>query len=128
MIKVLHVEDDADIREIASIALRMFGSFEVVQCESGEEALAQAEKAKPDVFLLDLMMPGMSGTQTLEELRKIDTLAHVPAIFMTARTLKSEQDGLRAAGAIAVISKPFDPLTLGETILCAIRDVSSDDP
>lgn len=116
MIKLLHVEDDADIREIALIALHLSGGFEVAQCGSGEEALLQVQDMTPDVFLLDLMMPGMSGKQALEAFRALDHLSQVPAIFMTARTRKSEQDELRAIGALAVISKPFDPLTLGDMI------------
>jgi CheY-like chemotaxis protein len=121
MIKLLHVEDDADIREIALMALGLSGGFEVVQCGSGEEALIKVQHMTPDVFLLDLMMPGTSGTQALEAFREMDHLVHVPAIFMTARTRQSEQDALRAAGALAVISKPFDPLVLGDTIKATLQ-------
>ncbi len=116
MIKLLHVEDDADIREIAQMSLDMTGEFEVVQCESGEDALRQVQDYTPDVMLLDMMMPGMTGRQTLEKMREMPHLQEVPAIFMTARAQQSEQDELREIGASDVISKPFDPMSLADQI------------
>ena len=90
MIKILHVEDDADIREIAQLALGLSGDFEVVQSASGEEALLMVQAFIPDVLLLDVMMPGMTGRQTLERMREIPALEKTPAIFMTARAQNSE--------------------------------------
>ena len=85
MIKLLHVEDDADIREIAKMSLELSGDFVVEQCDCGEQALEKTLDYIPDVFLLDMMMPGMTGRQTLEKLRENPDFANVPAIFMTAR-------------------------------------------
>lgn len=116
VIKILHVEDDADIREIADLALALSGEFEVVQCESGQAALEIAGTIHPQVLLLDMMMPGMTGVQLLEHLRKIDHYRDIPAIFMTARVQPSEIEELRAAGAVAIIVKPFDPMTLSGQI------------
>ena len=116
MIKLLHVEDDGDIREIAKMALEMSGEFEVVQCHSGENALTTVEHFTPDVVLLDMMMPGMTGRQTLEKLRQIRGLENTPAIFMTARAQHSEIEELLAIGAVDVISKPFDPMSLADSI------------
>ncbi len=116
MIKILHVEDDADIRDIAELALSMTGEFHVVQCSCGEDALVEIERFQPDVLLLDLMMPGMTGPQTLDRMRQIPSLANVPAVFMTARAQNSDIEGLREQGAAAVICKPFDPLSLGAQI------------
>mgnify|MGYP001028589784 CR=1 FL=1 len=121
MIKLLHVEDDADIREIAEIALSLSGEFEVVQCESGEAALAQVENYTPDVVLLDMMMPGMTGRQTLEKMREKPELADVPAIFMTARAQHTEIEELLQIGAADVISKPFDPMALSDQIKQAME-------
>lgn len=121
MIKLLHVEDDADIREIAQMSLDMCGEFEVIQCESGEDALKAVQGYTPDVILLDMMMPGMTGKQTLEHMREMPHLAEVPAIFMTARAQQSEQDELRVMGASEVISKPFDPMTLADQIKAAMN-------
>ncbi|KIN63750.1 CheY-like receiver protein [Sulfitobacter noctilucicola] len=120
MIKLLHVEDDADIREIAEMALGLSGEFEIVQCESGEAALAKVESYTPDVVLLDMMMPGMTGRQTLEQMRKKAAFADIPAIFMTARAQHAEIEELLDTGAAEVISKPFDPMTLGDQIKNAI--------
>ncbi|MGC1504474.1 MAG: response regulator [Sulfitobacter sp.] len=121
MIKLLHVEDDADIREIAEMALSLSGEFEVVQCETGEAALAYVENYTPDVVLLDMMMPGMTGRQTLEKLREKPEFATVPAIFMTARAQHAEIDELLQIGAADVISKPFDPIALGDQIKLAME-------
>ncbi|WP_370401960.1 response regulator [Sulfitobacter sp. JB4-11] len=120
MIKLLHVEDDADIREIAKMALDLSGEFEVVQCESGEDALTTVPGYLPDVVLLDMMMPGMTGKQTLEKMREIPEMAHVPAIFMTARAQQAEMEELRSLGAAEVISKPFDPMSLADQVKVAI--------
>jgi CheY-like chemotaxis protein len=134
MIKIMHVEDDDDIREIAEMALSLSGEFEVVQCVSGEAALARAPDYHPDVLLLDMMMPGMTGSETLEHLRKMPHMANVPAIFMTARAQHADIEQLRDNGAADVISKPFDPMTLGDQIkeilqaqvgqVCGLRPVA----
>jgi CheY-like chemotaxis protein len=121
MIKLLHVEDDADIREIAEMALGLSGEFEIVQCESGEDALAQVENYTPDVVLLDMMMPGMTGRQTLEKMRERPEFASVPAIFMTARAQHAEIEELLEIGAADVISKPFDPMLLSDQIKDAMQ-------
>ncbi|APE44246.1 hypothetical protein BOO69_13190 [Sulfitobacter alexandrii] len=121
MLKLIHVEDDADIREIAKMSLDLAGDFEVVQCDCGEDALEKVQDYTPDVILLDMMMPGMTGRQTLEEMRKLPHLADVPAIFMTARAQHAEIEELRNVGAADVISKPFDPMSLADQIKNAIR-------
>lgn len=118
--KLLHVEDDADIREIAKMALDLSGEFDVVQCECGEDALEEVRDYAPDIILLDMMMPGMTGRQTLEEMRKMPHLKSVPAIFMTARAQHSEIEELRQIGATDVISKPFDPMSLADQIKIAM--------
>lgn len=120
MIKLLHVEDDADIREIAKMSLELSGEFEVTQCDCGEAALRCVQDFVPDVMLLDMMMPGMTGRETLEKMRENPALANVPAIFMTARAQANELDELREIGATEVISKPFDPMMLADQIKAAI--------
>ncbi len=99
MIKLLHVDDDADILEIARMSLELSGDIEVVQCASGEDALRTVKEFTPDVFLLDVMMPGMSGPQVLEKMREMPGLKNVPAIFMTARANSAEQQELFDLGA-----------------------------
>lgn len=116
-LRLLHVEDEPDIREIAELVL---DRFELTQCESGLAALALARDLELDVILLDVMMPGMDGMETLTELRKLPHLAHTPVIFMTARVQPAEVAQLLDLGAVAVIAKPFDPIELEDEVLAAI--------
>jgi two-component system, OmpR family, response regulator len=114
--KILYVEDDADIQEIAGIALKMLGGFELAACFSGSEALAKAANWNADLVILDVMMPGMDGPETLLELRKLPNYQHVPVIFMTAKSQGSEVKRFLSLGAIEVITKPFDPVHLATQI------------
>ncbi len=123
--KILHVEDDADIREIALISLETVGGLAVVQCASGHEAIDCVAEVAPDLFLLDVMMPGISGEETLVLLRAMPGFATTPAIFMTAKAQSNEVEKLKALGALAVITKPFDPMTLAEEILAIWRSAQS---
>ncbi|WP_109465575.1 response regulator [Albibacillus kandeliae] len=121
MMRLLHVEDDEDIREVAKMALELSGQFEVMQCPSGEDALEKAPQFKPEILLLDVMMPGMSGPTTLQKLREIKGLETTPAIFMTARAQPAEVEELKAMSALTVVVKPFDPITLGDQIMAALN-------
>ena len=114
--KIMYIEDEADIIAIAEIALQDLGGFIVKSCRSGKEALQNAVEFKPDLFLIDVMMPEMDGPTTLTELRKIPQFADIPIIFMTAKAQSSEVNDYINLGAVGVITKPFDPLTLNETI------------
>lgn len=113
--KLLYVEDEADIREIAEFALDDEG-FDIVFCESGEVALEKAVNFQPEVVLLDVMMPGMDGPTTLQNLRKIPGLEATPVIFLTAKVQPNEIQDFIALGAIDVIPKPFDPMSLASQI------------
>jgi len=117
--KILHVEDDLDIQAIAQIALETIGGFEILQCSSGQEALKAAPDFKPDLFLLDVMMPGMTGPETLAALRELPGMADVPAIFMTAKAQRDEVAEFLALGAIEVVVKPFEPMELANEIRAA---------
>lgn len=121
---VLHVDDDEDIREIALIALETIGGLTVVQCDSGAEALRLAPQSMPDLFLLDVMMPGMTGIETLRGLRSMEQFADTPAIFMTAKIHDEDVNELMATGALAVIKKPFDTMTVAEEIVTIWRKAS----
>lgn len=120
MLRLLHVEDDEDIREVAKMALMLSGKFDVLQCPSGEDALNKAPEFDPEVLLLDVMMPGMTGPETLTALRQMDQFSETPAIFMTARAQPAEVDALKALSALTVVVKPFDPITLGDQIMAAL--------
>ena len=123
MIKLLHVDDDEDILELAKMALEISGDIEVVQCPSGHDALWKVNEFIPDVFLLDVMMPDMTGPQTLEKLRERPSLKNVPVISMTARASTTNQD-LFNLGAIDVVDKPFDPIALSVRIKSALNNLS----
>lgn len=114
--RILYIEDEPDIRTIAKVALEAVGGFSVATCNSGPEAVAQAAALAPDLILLDVMMPGMDGPTTLAELRKQAALADTPVIFMTAKVQPQEIAQFKALGALDVITKPFDPMTLAQTI------------
>lgn len=110
------IEDDADIRDIAQLALESMGGYHVNAFASGEEALRHVPELAPDLVLLDVMMPGLDGPATLAKLRELPTSATTPVIFMTARASASERKGYLELGAIEVIKKPFDALTLATTV------------
>lgn len=114
--RILYVEDEPDIQAIAKIALEAVGGFELKVCSSGEEALAHAVSFAPDLLLLDVMMPGMDGPTTLKALKELPELANTPAIFMTAKVQPTEVEEYKKLGAIDVIAKPFDPMTLSDQI------------
>ena len=114
--RILHVEDEPDIRAIAKLTLEALGGYEVESCESGEEALAKAPDFQPDLVLLDVMMPGMDGPMTLAALRKLPSCSDVAMVFMTAKAQPSEIEKFRSLGAVDVITKPFDPQSLCQQI------------
>lgn len=112
MIKVLYTDDESDICELVQMSLELDPGFEVHTCQSGPEALAEAGRWRPDVILLDVMMPGMNGEEVLEKLRENPETTTVPVIFITARKHAQEVARLQALGVNGVLGKPFDPLTL----------------
>ena len=114
--KILYVEDEPDIQAIAQIALENVGGFERKICNSGKEAIHEAPAFSPDLILLDVMMPGMDGPTTLQELRKLPQLSNTPVMFMTAKVQPQEIAYFKSLGAIEVIAKPFDPMKLSDTI------------
>ena len=114
--RVLFVEDDPDIQTVARMALEAVGGFTVLGCGSGAEALERVEAFAPDLILLDVMMPGMDGLETLRSLRLLPGAATVPVVFMTAKVQAQDVAEYRAAGAVDVIAKPFDPMALPATV------------
>lgn len=110
--RILHVEDEPDIRQVAKLALEAVGGFTVESCASGAQAIERAPEFGPDIVLLDVMMPGMSGPEVLDALRGLQETAEVPVIFMTAKVQAREVEALRELGAVGVIEKPFDPMTI----------------
>lgn len=114
--RILHVDDNDDILQIAGMALEMVGGFQILQCASGPEAIEKAADFQPDLLLLDYMMPNMDGKETLYEIRKLPGMELVPVIFMTARVQEDIAQDLRREGALDVMTKPFDPMELAGLI------------
>ena len=114
--RILYVEDEPDIQAVAKLALEQVGQFTLEVCSSGQEALDKAEQFSPQLMLLDVMMPEMDGPTTLSKLRDISGLENIPAIFMTARVQPHEIQEYIDMGAVDVIAKPFDPMTLSTQI------------
>lgn len=114
--RILYVEDEPDIRAVTRLALEAVGGFTVEVCSSGQEAQTKGADFAPDLILLDVMMPGMDGPTTLKALRGIAALSATPVIFMTAKVQANELAEYKAMGALDVIPKPFDPMTLAEQI------------
>lgn len=114
--RILYIEDELEIAEIAKIALEDLGGFIFFCCYSGQEALQKAKEFNPDLFIIDVMMPDMDGLSTWKEIKKIPGLANVPVIFMTAKAQQAEMKEYLDMGALGVIAKPFDPSELPEKI------------
>jgi len=114
--KIMLVEDDVDIQQIVDISLSAISGYEIMLCDSGYEAIEKAKSFSPDIILLDVMMPGMDGPSTLKKLRENPDTAEIPVIFLTAKIMPQEIQEYKNMGAVDVISKPFNPLTLSERI------------
>jgi CheY-like chemotaxis protein len=119
--KVLIIDDEEDFRVVASTCLGLISGADVVEAASGSEGLAMAESEKPDVILLDLMMPGMDGQETLTNLRQNPSTKEVPVIFCTTKGMFDGFEEMKKLGALAVITKPFDPAKLGEQIKSILK-------
>jgi len=121
MLKLIYVDDEPDILELVKMSLELTGFFKVSNCLSGEDAISRAKDFIPDLFLLDVVMRGMSGPETMQKLREIACLRDVPVIFLTARASDVCRAELLELGAKDVITKPFDAMALGTQISKALQ-------
>ena len=111
--RLLLVDDELAIREIAQISLERVGDWKVIPAPSGAAAVEAAAKDGPfEIVLLDVMMPGVDGPSTLKHLRDGPLPDDVPVVFLTAKVQPVDHQRLRSLGAAGVITKPFDPMTL----------------
>ncbi len=110
--RILYIDDEDDIREVAEMALELDPSFVVRICGSGREGLVAAREWHPDLILLDVMMPDLDGPGVLDLLRQDPATASIPVVFITARTQAHEVARLRELGARGVLAKPFDAMAL----------------
>jgi CheY-like chemotaxis protein len=118
--KVLIIDDEDDIREVAALSLESVAGWEVITAGSGAQGLARAAEQMPDAILLDVMMPGMDGPTTFKELRKNPITAKIPVLLLTAKVQSTDQRRFADLGVEAVLFKPFDPMTLSTQIETAL--------
>lgn len=116
LLRVLHVDDEQDIREVVELALRLDPACDIYSCGSASDGLQAARTWSPDIILMDVMMPVMDGLSTLAELRRDRQTALIPVVFMTARAQPHELERFVSLGAEGVIQKPFDPMTLASAV------------
>ena len=115
--RILCVDDEEDILELVKEALESVGGFQVDCCISGHEALERISELKPDMLLLDAMMPQMDGPTMLQALRLRHEFHYLPVVFMTARVQMRELEEYVVNGALGVIPKPFDPMLLSKQVI-----------
>lgn len=114
--KILIIDDEDDIREVAALSLESVAGWDVVTANSGAQGLARALEHQPDAILLDVMMPGMDGPTTFRELSKNPATAKIPVLLLTAKVQSSDQRRFADLGVKSVLFKPFDPMTLADQI------------
>jgi CheY-like chemotaxis protein len=124
-VRVLHVDDEPDIREVVKLSLSLDPDFSVRGCASGGDALSAAASWSPNLILLDVMMPNMDGPTTLAHLRQSPQTANIPVVFMTARAQPRELEHFVSLGAEGVIAKPFDPMTLAGAVRNYVNALTS---
>lgn len=119
--RVLIAEDDADIQKVIRMSLKLRGVKDVVVTDNGEDCLAQAAQARPDVILLDVMMPKLDGYETCRRLKSDPATQDIPVIFLTAKAQHFEvREGIEV-GALGYLIKPFDPMTLHDQIVALLN-------
>jgi CheY-like chemotaxis protein len=114
--RILIIDDEDDIREVAGLSLETVAGWEVILASSGAQGIARAIEHQPDAILLDVMMPIMDGPATFRELRKNPATAHIPVMLLTAKVQSTDQRRFADLGVDAILFKPFDPLTLSTQI------------
>ncbi len=119
--RILLIDDEDDIRTIIRISLETIGGLEVLLAGGGEEGLEVSARDKPDLILLDVMMPGLDGPATLKRLKRNPASADIPVVFLTAKAQQMELDQLKDMGAEGVLTKPFDPMKLPDQVRAFLR-------
>src|SRR5438876_11531089 len=119
--RILIVDDEDDIREVAQVSLELVGQYEVLTASTGRDGVRSARADQPDAILLDVMMPDMDGPATLAELLADPLTRDIPVLFLTAKTQQAERMRLAQLGAAGILTKPFDPLKLSADVASALQ-------
>lgn len=112
----LVIDDDDDIRLVVKMSLRLIGGLDVIEASSGQEGVDLAVRVRPDIIMLDVMMPGMDGPTVLHQLYNNPLTSGIPVIFLTAKAMPGEIGRLKDLGAVGVLTKPFDPMQLASDV------------
>ena len=120
MAKILIAEDERDIRDLITFTLR-FAGHDVVAAANGEEAVEKALKEKPDLVLMDVRMPRMTGYEACKKMKAEESIKHIPVVFLSAKGQDSEVTAGLDAGAVEYILKPFSPDQLTERVRTILK-------
>ncbi len=124
-LRILLIEDDPDIQQMVKLSLKFQGGHEVLVASGGKEGLQKAAAERPDLILLDVMMPEMDGYETCKRLKADEQTAAIPVVFLSARAQQSEIQKGKELGAIDYLVKPFDPLKLGQQLEALYQKATS---
>lgn len=116
MRRILIIDDEDDIREVAALSLETVAGWEIATANCGAEGIEMAQTFQPDAILMDVMMPGMDGPTTFRTMQQVAAIAHIPVLLLTAKVQGLDQRRFADLGVAAVLFKPFDPLTLAQQI------------
>ena len=123
MRRILLIDDEDDIREVAAISLETTAGWLVTTAPSAPEGIRAAASAspRPDAILMDVMMPGMDGPTAFRQMQQTPGIGEIPVILLTAKVSEAERHLFDSLGVAAVLTKPFDPLTLASQIAAALH-------
>jgi CheY-like chemotaxis protein len=121
MRQILIIDDEDDIREVASLSLEATAGWKVLTASSGSQGIELAISHQPDAILMDVMMPGVDGPTTFRQMQQIPAIAHIPVLLLTAKVQGMDKRRFADLGVTAVLFKPFDPLTLAEQVAEALH-------
>jgi CheY-like chemotaxis protein len=116
MRRILIIDDEDDIREVAALSLEATAGWQVFTASSGLEGISMASAEQPDAILMDVMMPGVDGPATFRRMQEDSTVAHIPVLLLTAKVQGVDQRRFASLGVAGILFKPFDPLTLAQQI------------
>ena len=116
MRRVLIIDDEEDIREVAALSLEATAGWNVFTAASGAQGIVVAKAERPDAILMDVMMPGVDGPSTFREMQKIDEIKGIPVLLLTAKVQGVDKRRFADLGVAGVLFKPFDPMTLADQI------------
>lgn len=114
--KILYAEDEVDVQTVVELTIQTMSDYQIKICNNGKELLDLVDEYNPDLILLDVMMPEMDGPTTFKNLQENPKTKNIPIIFMTAKAQVHEVEKFKETGALGVITKPFDPMTLCDEI------------